>query len=394
MIPPSAQHHAPPSITLSSFELLPTETLANILHVTADACGLTALLALASTSYRLHQVYLVHRSALNTSALDTTYGRIDDIIQLATHNASQEPHIRRNVPPSAALERDIIHFGKTASRWENIYPFKKWPGKHSINRRLLTDHERRRLRRAIYRIWLYDMAYHNPHFSRYTRRMLQVQTKRQQLLQGWSTSELTEVVDVQRIFRRVLAVNVCPSNGRVEKKVQARYGQEYALNLFFSSEGASRLQPTQIAYLGGHTHYQHQPQTRNSRYLSNAQHDPGEEGFGDDVRYAQPQRTCQTKYSYSHSHYYKIADMLKLDPAQILHLYTSTFTKAEVEAYVYTSTSTCNNGIYINPDWFYDNGETFGESVYQCLGSRHVSIQDFELDLGEGRTGIATNPEC
>lgn len=86
--------------------------------------------------------------------------------------------------------------------------------------------------------------------------------------------------------------------------------------------------------------------------------------------------------------------MLKLNPAQILHLYTSTFTKADVEAYVHATTSTtpaCNNGIYINPDWFYNNGETLGESVYQCLNARYVSIEEWELDLINGRTGIATD---
>jgi len=285
MILASTQQHNPSSITLSPFELLPTETLANILHCTADACGLSSLLALAGTSYRLHQVYLVHRSALNALALDTTYGPIQDVIQLATHNASQEPHIKRDVPLSAALERNVIFYGNTALRWEEIYPFKKWHGEQSINRRLLTDDERRKLRRAVYRIWLYDAAYHNPHFSRYTRRMLQVQTKRLQLLQGWTNAELAELVDMQRIFRRVLAMNVCPSNGRVERKVIARYGQEHAMNLFFKPEGAARLQSAQIGYLSGQTHYQHQPQTRNSRYITNGQHDPGEEGFGDDVRY-------------------------------------------------------------------------------------------------------------
>lgn len=86
--------------------------------------------------------------------------------------------------------------------------------------------------------------------------------------------------------------------------------------------------------------------------------------------------------------------MLKLDPARILHLYTSTFSKAEVEAYVYATTSACNNGIYTNPDWFYNNGETLGESAYQCLNARYVSIEDFELDLSQGRTGIGTDGEC
>lgn len=290
----------PSALILSAFELLPTETLANILHVTAHECGLPTLLALASTSYRLHEVYVLHRSALNASALDTTYGPIQDVIQLATHNASQDPHIMRNVPLNAALERDIVQLGETALRWEEIYAFKKWHGERSLNRRLLTNEERCRFRRAIYRIWLYGEAYHNPHFSRYTRRVLQVQSKRLQLLQGWSTAQLAEIVDVQRILRRVLAVNVCPSNGRVEKKVQARYGQEHALNLFFNPDSDLRSRSAQLGYLSGATHYQHQAQwNRNTRYITNAQHDPGEEGFGDDVRYGY----CSPRYVlilYSH----------------------------------------------------------------------------------------------
>ena len=40
------------------------------------------------------------------------------------------------------------------------------------------------------------------------------------------------------------------------------------------------------------------------------------------------------KLTRNHSHYYRIADMLKLDPSHILHLYEHTSSKASVEAYV------------------------------------------------------------
>jgi len=267
---------------MTQLDFLPSETLAHILHCAAD-CGLPSLLALAGTSQRLHAIYTVHQLPLLHLALDASYGPLEDVIQLVTHNASQPAHLIRAAPLSFALMNTIIDVGRIAKRWEDIYPFKKWQGASSVHRRLLNAKERRSLRRAIYRIWLYSNAFHTPKFSRFTRRIPQIQILRAKLLYGWTVSDLAEIMDVYAILRKILAENVCPSNARVQKKVEARYGEEFANSLFFGSQAISMVSQTQT---NGSTYYQHLPTRTDSRYVIGNYHDPALEAYGDDIRYA------------------------------------------------------------------------------------------------------------
>ena len=371
---------------MTQLDFLPSETLSHILHCAAE-CGLSSLLALAATSQRLHAIYTVHQLPLLQLALDASYGPLEDVIQLVTHNASQPAHLVRAAPLSYALMKTIIDVGRIAKRWEEIYPFKKWQGANSVHRRLLNAKERRALRRAIYRIWLYSKAFHTPKFSRFTRRIPQIQILRAKLLYGWTVTDLAEIMDVHAILRKVLAENVCPSNARVQKKVEARYGEEYASSLFFGNQAISMVSQTQS---NGSTYYQHLPPSQpDSRYMIGIHHDPALEAYGDDIRYAnRPKHMIRLKLIQHHSHYYRIADMLKLDPSHILHLYEHTSNKASVEAYV-NSVTRCHDRIYVNPDWFKDNGESLGESIHNILAERGVDVREVQCDLDEGLVGVA-----
>jgi len=80
--------------------------------------------------------------------------------------------------------------------------------------------------------------------------------------------------------------------------------------------------------------------------------------------------------------------MLKLNPSQILHLYEHTSSKASVEAYV-ESVTRCHEGVYVNPDWFKDNGESMGESIHNILAERGVDVREMQCDLDEGLVGVA-----
>jgi hypothetical protein len=122
-------------------------------------------------------------------------------------------------------------------------------------------------------------------FTRNIRRLPTVQEARARLLHGWSLEELGEIVDMKEIFRRVLSSNVCPSNTRVTKKVSQRYGEEYAVNLFFPTSQSGFTAQNQLGLLSGSTHYQYLTPSRGSRYMISARHDPAMEGFGDDIRY-------------------------------------------------------------------------------------------------------------
>merc|ERR1711974_587076 len=104
----------------------------------------------------------------NSASLSREYGPLDDIVQIVTQNSSQPAHIQRDVPISDALLKQIVATGRVAQKYEEIYPLKKWKTDFA-SRRLLTSAERFNLRRALYRLWLFDSAFHNSSHVRFSR---------------------------------------------------------------------------------------------------------------------------------------------------------------------------------------------------------------------------------
>jgi hypothetical protein len=170
---------------------LPNEILVQICLSLAD---LASVIALSSTCHRLYDVYhSSKRLEILQEAADAEFGPIQDIIQLLTQNASQPAHRRRQVPMSFSLLKQIIKVGRVATRYEEIYPFKKWKTDYG-NRRFLTKSERYGLRRAVYRLWLFDKAFHNAAHIRTCRKIPEVVRERAALLHNWRDHELAEML--------------------------------------------------------------------------------------------------------------------------------------------------------------------------------------------------------
>ncbi|KAL8730207.1 MAG: hypothetical protein Q9181_004746 [Wetmoreana brouardii] len=320
---------------------LPNETLLQILH---SLSSLQDVVALSLTSRRLHDLLSrpAQRLPILFDAAERQFGPLSSAIPVVTQNASQPPHIPRPCPPqSLALLKQILHVGEIANAWADLYPFIHWRGTdiECASRRLLTPHERFRVRRACYRSWLYSLAFHNASFPRYTRLQPPVARSRAALLRAWSTSELSELMDMQSVFRAVLELYVCPSNGTVILRHKERHGENSmpTVSLFQSYE----LKPHRGA-VPGKVHI--------VEYW---------EGWGDDV-----------------AHYYVLEDMLKLHPGQIMKLYhfvngaeakfgaidgptPAGNKKAAVEAYVAAL-----------GEWFDNNGSTLEETVRFVMGER------------------------
>lgn len=100
-----------------------------------------------------------------------------------------------------------------------------------------------------------------------------------------------------------------------------------------------------------------------NKYRPTAHHDPGYEGWGDDI-----------------NHYYVVEDMLKLNPQQILWLKNNAPSKYQVEAYVKQL-----------GDWFENNGETFEQTLDVVLAQRGVDVGGFRNAVADGEIGIATD---
>ncbi|CAK4033122.1 Hypothetical predicted protein [Lecanosticta acicola] len=339
------------------FDALPNEILT---HVYLSLPNIASAIALSATSHRLYSVYHSSKKlVILQDAADAEVGPVDDIVQLLTQNASQPAHIRRRVLMSEALLHQVVKVGRVAQQYEEIYPLKKWKTDYA-NRRLLTTEERYNLRRAIYRLWLYDKAFHNSAHVRTCRGLPEIVRERAALLHNFSTSELAEMMDVHIVLRDMVANNVCPSNGKIRQKFQKRFPEskhQLPFNIHLN------YPPTPSTFVPDS--WYHNSSFGSARYQSRLApsrwHEPGAEGWGDDI-----------------SHYYVIEDMMKLDPEQLLYLRDQCPLKAQVEAHV--------RGL---GDWFSNNGETFSETLGYVIRQRNRDLEELKMAIEDYEVGVA-----
>ncbi|KAF2669470.1 hypothetical protein BT63DRAFT_261765 [Microthyrium microscopicum] len=323
------------------------------------------VLNLGATCHRLHDVQTSSRQLyFLQDAAERQYGPLDDAFQLLTQNDSQEAHIQRPIKVSLALLKQVVHVGRVAETWADTYPFKKWKDDYT-NRRLLSLDERFKVRRAIYRLWLYTRAFHTPSHPRESRLYPSAMRARSALLHIWPTDELAEIADVRGVIRDILASNVCPSNGAVTRKFVNRHGDDAARQLVFNLTNIHLTFPPPAPPCPPNTGhfaqppkselFEHSPTFRASTTRTKALHlgrygglDAGNEGWGDSM-----------------GHYYVVEDMLKLDPERILWLKERKMGRAQVVEYI--------RGL---GDWFENYGDTWGETLEYVLAERGEFVED------------------
>ncbi|GES58719.1 F-box domain protein [Aspergillus terreus] len=354
-------------------KLLPTELL---LHIFRSCDSISDVISLTSTCRRLRHVFnQSNKLQILLDIAEHEFGPVDDIIQIVTQNASQPAHQIRTAPITVALFKQLAQIGRVAQKWEAIYPVKKWKVDYE-NRRSLTSDERYRLRRALYRLWLYHRAFHVRLYDRFSRNLLHVITERARLLHNWSTAELAEIEDLRLVICDVVQNHICPSNGTIQRKFRKRYPESnhqltFNIHLNYPIDSA----PTSAyGFLGNATtpsvdqcfHTAHptgsvESQAKyRSRFRNDFFHDPGFEGWGDEI-----------------PHYYVVQDMMKLDPGQILWLREHAPLKEQVEAFVRSL-----------GDWFRDNGETFGETFEWVLKERGDDVAEVRIAIADRELGI------
>ncbi|KAI9714791.1 MAG: hypothetical protein M1820_000080 [Bogoriella megaspora] len=403
-------------------------------------CGdVRSVLTLSSTCQRLHSVANLPSKKLPilASAVDAQYGPLDSITQLLTYNKSQPAHKHRSVPISLALLKQAVDVGRVAAEWEALYPFKKWKEDY-VNRRFITPMEKRKLRRALYRIWLFSAAFHNSSHPRDMRLVKPVIEARAALLHNFNNLELAEMLDIHNVLRDVVGSNICPSNGAVARRFKKRmpdgshplifgWGSGVNVNIHVNypvpapTANSSMLNPSDDNGLDSmfHSHlirmnslqtsdppfrsqFPH-PQYSNlgrpsprttDRYRPSALHDPASEAWGDAI-----------------AHYYVVEDMLKLHPGQVLYLKKHAPLKQDVltsvrswAAWGDTMSATQDLGAIAAAgvgvetgaglgwdipcrgaaDWFDNNGETFVQTLEWVLGERGETLAEM-LGAVEGR---------
>ncbi|KAK6812094.1 hypothetical protein RU639_012254 [Aspergillus parasiticus] len=196
---------------------------------------------------------------------------------------------------------------------------------------------------------------------------------RAQLLHNWSTQELADIEDVRLIIGDVVQNHICPSNGTIQRKFRKRFPESHhqlAFNIHLNYPAPSPLgssglfdNPNSVDQYYHTVHpaqFTESPAKYRSRFRNDFFHDPGAEGWGDEI-----------------PHYYVVQDMMKLDPGQVLWLREHAPLKEQVEDYVHSL-----------GDWFRENGETFGDTLEWVMKERGDDIEEFRAAISDREVGI------
>ena len=352
---------------------LATELLLQICH---SLPTIQSVLALSSTCRHFRTLISTHRLPILYLAAEAELGPLPDAIRLVTHNATQPVHIIRPAPPhSLALLERLLAVGRVANKLVTLYPSQKWHGgEKSCFRRSLTSLEERHLRRAVYRLWLYKFAFHNPTHTRRTRLQPPIVRSRAALLRPWPASELAEVLDIHTLLRGLLQYHICPSNGTVLRRHKARYPLEQTPLVYNAQVKYNSSLQQQLEFQAKFFHSTPQVSKLlvSSREYSRGGCNGMVEGWGDEI-----------------AHYYVVEDMLKLDPGQIIWLFehvTGTGGGGLVSGSAKDTVQSFVAGI--GGEWFENNGETFGETVAFVVGERGGEMEELRESVEDGVEGI------
>ena len=353
---------------------MPIEDLPNelLLNIFLSCASIQDTLHLSSVNQRFHQVFVgSQKLPILFTVAEAQYGPLEDAIQVVTYNSSQPAHYARTAPHSYALLEQLHDLGRSALKWVDVYPLKKWKVDFE-DRRVLRANEAYRLRRAIYRLSLYARAFHNVRFPRTSRMQRHVILERADLLHNWTTAELAEIEDLRLILREIVQFQICPSNGTIQRKFNKRF-PDSDHQLLFNMNVHLNYPPTlstTTTFFQAEFHSAHQttPSARASlgmnKFAATSRHEPGSEGWGDDI-----------------VHYYVVEDMLKLEPAQMLWLKENAPLKGMVQAY------TRNLG-----EWFENNGETFGQTLEYVMEQRGEDVEELKDSIENKIMGIIVAP--
>jgi hypothetical protein len=378
-----------------------------VLQIFRSCNSVSDVFSLSLISHRYNSILQSQKLSILRDTLERECGPLSDAIQLVTQNPSQPAQIKRDVPLSLALLKQVHAVGAVANKWEALYPHKKWKINYA-ERRTLTAAESRRLRRAVYRIWLYDKEFHTPEYTRETRRHLNNVVSRMRLLRTWTSAELDDVRDVQRMMLDVVSNSLCPSNSTIVRKFRKRFtsndgttaadlsGLMFNIHLNYPSVNL----PPEIPAARRDSYSVYYSATFQQHYYASRPQPMSNNGRGDANNASRSVRPRQRRFSERESWgdeiqcYYIVQDMLKLNPQQIMYLRETAACRADVEAYIAKLTSSppsawasmtpATGPVPVRSDWFENNGETLGETIDAVLQERGIEL----VDIGDGEGGV------
>jgi len=337
-----------------SLQDLPTELVLNIFrHCTSISSAIN--LSLTCRRY-YHLLRTSQKIPVLFAIAERVWGPLEDIHQLLTYNSAQPIHTKRMPVLSFALLVQVSRIGRVATWYEEMYPQLRWDGERAHLRRSLTPAEAYALRRAIYRIWLYSVAFHNSSASRTMRLNPSVVSERCQLLRTWSSPELLEMEDVRGILE-TMASDFCPTDG----EVYWRRGSE-PLSKYSVGSRAETLDSSLFHDFRAETMLQAARMKPVSEYREQMM-----EGWGDEIE-----------------QYHVLNDVLKLTPVHVMQLYETALTKQDVQRFIEEK---------VGAQWFWNNGESMLHTWILVMHGRGIHVQEMREKVLYGMAGVAVDAE-
>jgi len=206
-----------------------TELSTEILQKIYEYTKIQDLLSLAQTSQRNYRVYLGRRVYLLERAMHNSYSPLPDLYRLVLSNEPDKIRkplgmelrckiivnrlIETKETPRLTVELLIkmAVYGKVVDRWTELYPQIRWRN-HSNNRRLLRPREQERLRGAIYRYWTYSTLFHGPAFTQFDPDFPRTQEDpRLRMLRTYNSIELIQLTEFVDKMRQLIQTDLYPS---------------------------------------------------------------------------------------------------------------------------------------------------------------------------------------
>ena len=343
-----------------------------LLQVYRNCTSISDVVNLSLTCRRMHTLLpSSQKLSILFSAAESEFGPLQDTVQLVTFVRHAPVNTVRQPPYSYQLLRQVVYAGRIAERWTDIYQVEKWAGDNFMQRRVLSKDERYRIRRAVYRYWLYTHAFHNADCLRTMRMFPPFVAERCQMLRQWSSAELFEIEDVRAIIRAVLAEQLCPDDGTVIQRRHNLYLPAFADHgRLYAPRVTSQSVTIDALFHSARDNYLIIPNADNVLSNGRAATAPSTanrvlymDGFGDEI-----------------DHYHFIETMSKLDPGQMIQLYDHAVYKWQVEEYISSM-----------GEWFPNNGQTFSASWELVLSQRGFDGQEVRVAITEGKLGIAVD---
>jgi hypothetical protein len=214
-----------------------TDLSTELLQKIYEYSELQDLVSLARTSRRQYRAFLGRRMPLLEQGLHNSYSPLPSLLKLVLSNEpdkSRKP-IGTEVRISAVLAKIIqvgdtpkltlehmkkmVHYGKIAERWTEVYPRLRWRF-GSDNRRLLRPYEKQRLRRAIYHHWTYTTLFHSRTYTAYSPdppSPASLDDPRHRLLRTYSTVEHIQLSELLSHIETLVELDLYPSNSIVQE---------------------------------------------------------------------------------------------------------------------------------------------------------------------------------